>query len=399
MSQSNLIDYVQLYHKALDRDCAVVIDVETTLIKLGESETLFTHTPKFVMGGVESVYVELKTVTDLGTFNEYLRIFTSIEPHDVLVGHNISYDMLFFREQWINNPNLMIWDTMIAEYLLSDQRIKMGSLDTCLELIGSSARKKTEVSAAMEDGCCPSNIPKEMLEEYLKQDLKITRELFKHQHARFKEKPRAWQNMFIMQMLFRINTFRASYNGMKINTVSALNSTAALELEVSMRTDQLARTMAYLAGDITPMVAWNPASNQHVASVLYGGEVLIDALEATGETYKTGPRAGTAKMRKTKVPFSTLNHCGEAGAINARKVDESALKVCLDRPCVKSTVVQVFIEDLLEWRDMNKTLNTYYKGYMSSAAHDSYIHPTFNHALTSTGRLTCSKPNLQNIKG
>ena len=56
------------------------------------------------------------------------------------------------------------------------------------------------------------------------------------------------------------------------------------------------------------------------------------------------------------------------------------------------------INEILEFRGVKKLLSTYiepFPGYISPAT--GKIHTTFNQALTATGRLSSSKPNLQNI--
>lgn len=56
------------------------------------------------------------------------------------------------------------------------------------------------------------------------------------------------------------------------------------------------------------------------------------------------------------------------------------------------------IYDILEFRAVKKLLNTYiepFGGFVSPV--DGRVHTTFNQALTSTGRLSSSRPNLQNI--
>ena len=56
------------------------------------------------------------------------------------------------------------------------------------------------------------------------------------------------------------------------------------------------------------------------------------------------------------------------------------------------------IEDILDYRGTRKLLSTYIEplpGYISER--DGRVHTTFNQALTATGRLSSSNPNLQNI--
>ena len=70
--------------------------------------------------------------------------------------------------------------------------------------------------------------------------------------------------------------------------------------------------------------------------------------------------------------------------------DESTLLELADRHPI--------IDAILEYRGAKKLLNTYiepFPQYVSSR--DGRVHTTFNQALTSTGRLSSSNPNLQNI--
>lgn len=56
------------------------------------------------------------------------------------------------------------------------------------------------------------------------------------------------------------------------------------------------------------------------------------------------------------------------------------------------------VEEILEFRAVKKLLSTYIEPFPSYiSARDGRVHTTFNQALTATGRLSSSNPNLQNI--
>lgn len=77
-------------------------------------------------------------------------------------------------------------------------------------------------------------------------------------------------------------------------------------------------------------------------------------------------------------------------ARGAWPTDEETLQALSDRSPI--------IEALLDYRGLRKLLSTYiepFPQYISSV--DGRVHTTFNQALTATGRLSSSNPNLQNI--
>lgn len=109
-------------------------------------------------------------------------------------------------------------------------------------------------------------------------------------------------------------------------------------------------------------VAGNPTLN--VASPKQVGELLFEQLKLDPKAKKTS--RGTWPT------------------------DEETLSALAERNPV--------IDTILDYRGTRKLLSTYIEpipGYISSV--DGRVHTTFNQALTSTGRLSSSNPNLQNI--
>lgn len=56
-----------------------------------------------------------------------------------------------------------------------------------------------------------------------------------------------------------------------------------------------------------------------------------------------------------------------------------------------------FIEDLQAYRQLSKIKTTYLQGILNKTTADHRIHGSFNQHITKTGRLSSSKPNLQNM--
>ena len=80
----------------------------------------------------------------------------------------------------------------------------------------------------------------------------------------------------------------------------------------------------------------------------------------------------------------------KSGKAGQYSTDEATLLAIADRHPV--------VEEILEFRAVKKLLSTYIEPFPSYiSARDGRVHTTFNQALTATGRLSSSNPNLQNI--
>jgi len=367
-------DYANSYIKYVEDFTIAVTDVETRLIDLAKDETLFTHKPVFLLGQIDNMTYSASPT--------YGRALASKAMTHILVGHNIAYDLLYAPS--VFNNTFAIWDTMLAEYLLTGQAEIMPSLDSLAEKYGIEGKNK-EVSEAIKSGVCPSTIRRPDLYDYLKQDIAVTERVFTAQRERFVLASPQFRRMFVNQMLFRINTLRASMNGMRVDNAVVTKVAEKLTEEVAELEKILIEEMKIRS--LCDEYDWNPASVKDLMTFLNGGVVTLITTVPAG-TYKTGPKAGTTKYKKEKTEETIFPSSPSV----VTSTDEKSLKG------LRSTYLLEFIDTLLEYRDKSKTLKTYLTGYVDFAKHDGYIHPTFNHGLTPTGRLTCSKPNLQNIK-
>lgn len=88
------------------------------------------------------------------------------------------------------------------------------------------------------------------------------------------------------------------------------------------------------------------------------------------------------KMKLSEKPKKNAN--------GSFSTDETVLQEIADKDPI--------VDEILEYRAVKKLLSTYiepFPGYIDSK--DGKVHTTFNQALTATGRLSSSNPNLQNI--
>jgi len=118
---------------------------------------------------------------------------------------------------------------------------------------------------------------------------------------------------------------------------------------------------------------FNPNSVDHVSCLLYGGNIVYKRQVPVGH-YKTGDRAGEVKYKWEEFKLET-------GSKKAKEV----------------------IELLLTRSLLEKRMSTYYKGLVNLIEEQNWkrnmIYGQLNQCVARTGRLSSSKPNLQNFDG
>ena len=362
---------VEKYQELLTSKKIYVIDVETTLISKDKYKTVYNTPPEYIVHAVSNVLQPKVFVQRNHKDLHYL--FRNLSWDNMYVGHNITYDIFIAATYDLSTFGTkgFIWDTMLAEYLLTNQVERMPSLEQCCANYGIKMVKGQEVAEAMKAGVCPSTLPPEQLDEYLEQDINMTKELFFKQKTEFYKRPPEWQVMFINQMFFLVNTLRASVNGMKIDRQYVEHQKLALWADVA-RLEKYLKEFMGVQTSTDPSI-WNPASNADLTIFLYGGTKKWDDRVPNG-VYKTGASAGKTRYKIEKKQFVRTPIFESRGS-----VDTSALKDMLKATKLGATGAYApFLEKLIEYKDKNKNLSTYYEGYMNHATVDDYIKPNGN---------------------
>jgi len=246
-------------------------------------------------------------------------------------------------------------------------------------------------------GIDPKDIPKDKLEEYCKKDVELTRDIALKQFDYFQKQEKKFQNMLVNQMNWLKNIYRMSKIGLKLDIRRIEDSIHHLNNEIDILEDECRKymTIEFHRFTLKPPgyelnFTVNPMSNKQIETIIYGGEFEIVTYEEVG-VYKTGPRAGQIKLKKN---ISKINVPSVPGS---HSVDSKALKDIRKRTTNGDFVD--FLDNLLELRDLNKTKSTYFIGYSEQADDNGVIHSEMKHVGTPTGRLSSTKPNIQNLKG
>ena len=269
------------------------------------------------------------------------------DPRSTKIGQNIKFDILVLRKYGLRVEG-PLFDTMIAHYLLNPElRHNMDYLaETYLkyktvhieELIGPKGKSQR----SMRD------VPVAEVAEYAAEDADVTlrlRNLFTPKI----EEAGVHELFYTIEMPLIYVLAEMEATGVTLDTAALKQS--SIELTATM--NQLEREIIELAGK-----SFNVNSTRQV------GEILFDHLKLDD------------KAKKTK----------SGGYSTSEEILEKL------RP------KHPIIGKLLEYRGLKKLLSTYIDA-LPELIHPETgkIHTSFNQAVTSTGRLSSTNPNLQNI--
>lgn len=339
----NEYDVNNLIKKILTSDF-LSLDTETTSTDAIRAELVGLS---FAIQENEAFYVPIPAQKDeaLKILNKFKEIYES--PKILKIGQNIKYDLMVLANYGIELAGPM-FDTMIAHYILHPElrhnmdylaEIYLGYKTIHIdELIGAKGKKQL----SMRD------LSPAAVYEYAAEDadvtLKLKSKLEKELHAENLYNLFADIEMPLVPVLARMER-----NGARIDT-AALADTSR---HFTQRMQQIELEIRELAG-----CDFNISSPKQV------GEVLFDRLKIT------------EKAKKTKT----------GQYVTSEEVLQSLR--------TKHPVV----EKILDYRGYKKLLSTYIDSLpLLINPRTGHIHTSYNQAVTATGRLSSSNPNLQNI--
>ena len=143
-----------------------------------------------------------------------IKIQDTLNKTTLLVGHNIKFDLMWLLESGFKYSG-RVYDTMLGEYLLNRGVRKSLTLEmSCRRRkIGS---KDSSVKEWMDRGGAFENKPKDIVEEYGKIDVQITRRLFDSQMADF----RLPKNKGLLMTIKMMNEFLVVLSDMERNGIN-----------------------------------------------------------------------------------------------------------------------------------------------------------------------------------
>jgi len=366
----------------------VAVDVETTLN--GNEEVGLAHPmhPDNEVVAFGMCYDGSKPYATYDAEN-FVTSICELPPGAVICGHNLAFDLMYLYKTSIflkeDLQDRLIWDTQLAEYILSAQQTKWSSLDELSIQYGLPV-KDDKIKKYFEKGLGSDKIPSAELIPYLEQDVINTAKIAAYQYERA---VKAGQLTLIKTQMEALHaTIEMQFNGLHIDrerldkyTVEVVNN----YVEVKLDLEEL--STGYLE-DINSPKQWS--------QFFFGGTKKVKVKEEVG-VYKNGNTKYKMMEKALKIePF--IRYVPDPEKVSAKtgqvSVDDAVLNDMLKHTFDPKAIA--IINGLLKYRELSKQLSTYVQGLSKHIIGD-FIHGKLNHTATVTGRLSSTSPNLQNI--
>lgn len=378
----------------------LVFDVETTTHDKG---TPFSKYNKLVVIGWKCLWkndgVQVRYVDTL-----YEDFLDDLNECTDLVGFNIKFDLHWLRSLGIKSfSSKRIWDCQLGEYILSRQQWVYPSLSESCSRRGGDAKIDVVKEEYWEKGINTDKIPREILTEYLTNDVSITEWLMNEQMKDFRDNP----GMF--------KVFRLSCDDLKVLEEMEANG---MQVDVDLCNKRLeevnnkiAETEAKLAQFANGHdINWD--SGDDLSTILFGGH-LIREVKVIDGFYKSGVNRGNPKYKKevAYIDFPQMFAPQKDWEVKKTKEKSDFELGLAHKPRMYFTNDEVLskikdtsgIIQMLKDRATYTKIKEYYEKLPTLIQEKGWepnmIHGKFNQVVARTGRLSSSDPNLQNFAG
>jgi DNA polymerase-1 len=327
-------NFIQELKKKLE----FVLDIETTSEQPMEAKLVGIS---FCWKEGEAYYVSLSRIRD--ALDELRPILEDAKIKKI--GQNIKYDKLVLSNYGIEVKGIA-FDTMIASYLLNPSRMSHGLDDIAFEYLDHKMTSIDELLGTGKKRVTMDMVDIEKVSMYLCGDSDVTlrlKNLFEKEIFK-KELEPLFKNIELPLVDVLSDMEK---NGIKIDVDFLKETSSEMEKELS----SLIKDIYQIAGE-----EFNINSPKQLSQVLF-------------------ERLGLPIVKKTKTGAST---------------DVEVLE--------KLSSLHPLPKELLRYRELSKLKSTYVDALPELINKKTgRLHTSFNQAVTATGRLSSSNPNLQNI--
>jgi len=410
---------------------------DNSLTLVGVSDYLDNDTTVFVFDHKE------KTIEDDDADKRLQRV---LDNTTLLIGHNLQYDL-----QWLWACGFKydgeIFDTMLGDYILQRGQKGSVSLENCAIRHNLDMKKSDTLKNYFTRGFQTDDIPLDELSEYLRQDLRVTRELYwKLMDAYAKPESQSLVNVRDINNKVCKTLARMYMNGFAVDKDALAHVRKDFEDELLDIENRLNTFVKKLMGD-TPI---NLNSPEQVSQVIYS-RILHDKKKwavafdyaDTKEEFRKAVKENSSMMVKTKAsvcktcngegkirkikkdgtPFAKPSRCVDcdtrgykltklkemAGlgffppsktwvSANGFSTSKGNLEGLINIAKAKGlTYAESFLSDLKRQSAVSSYLSAFVEGITIHTKDDDMLHVKLLQHRTATGRFSGADPNMQNM--
>ena len=261
------------------------------------------------------------------------------------IGHHLKYDAHVLENHGIH---LQGWyfDTMLASYVLNSVATRHGMDDVARLYLSHLTTSYEQIAGKGVKQKTFNQIEIETAAHYAAEDAHVTYRLYEVLSAKLQKHPE------LVNILHNIE--------MPVARVLTCMEENGIQLDLEFL-DQLGVDFARTMQDLENQIVELAGENFNVSSPKQVGEILFDKLGLKGGKKTATGQYSTSEsvLEKIEHPISSL---------------------------------------ILDYRGLSKLKSTYTDGLLKQANNDTHrVHTSYHQALTATGRLSSTDPNLQNI--
>ena len=322
----------------------------------------------------------------------------------LFIGCNVKFDLHWLRNLGvILPPRCRVWDVQLCEFVLSGQTNSFASLNSLAELYGLPT-KLDEVAGYWEKGISTENIPPDVLEEYNNYDVQLTYDVYQRQLSDPRMTP-ALKKLVLLQGADLLVLQDMEYNGIRFDKAAATKEAAILKEEL----EQLKAELTKLLGNI------NFNSGDQLSVALFGGAYEVENRHDEERVYKSGARKGETYVRSVLDSLEVVTCLGyfrpnpkdelaktkgkpEHELVHNTRYYSTASDVLGQLPA-RTNVQKNVLAKLGRIAYIEKLVGTYLEAFpnlLEEMYWGELIHGQYNQVIARTGRLSSSKPNMQN---
>jgi len=229
------------------------------------------------------------------TINGILEVQQAVDDCDLIVGQNLKYDIKALTHYGIDFNHVKVWDTMLAEYVLSgqDSRERKFGLNALAEWYKEEGKGDAgaAVKSYWDDGVDTCDIPVDILTKYQVNDCIVPINIYRKQLALAEQE--GMVKSIELQMEWMLCLCEMEFNGIKFNMEKAYEIVEEYKGKADKIQDYFRQ---YFDNEHL-----NLGSGDQKSAVIYGGLLKTKHREWYIRTLKSKPESLLRRMGTTSV--------------------------------------------------------------------------------------------------